>query len=314
MAGTDVAPTCISEGYTGVTKCQTCDKIIRAGTVLPPLGHTEKVVSGYAPTCSKEGLSDGKYCTVCNTTTLEQRVLETTAHAEVITQAVAPTCQSTGSTESRKCSVCGKVTLASTSIPKTGHTTVIDKAVEATCSQTGLTEGSHCLVCNATIVPQQVVAKNGNHVYPDFVTVVVSPTTSQSGSATQTCTKCNSTQTVTLDKLVSATVTKDDVYSVETDIYNAAYNNRWKMVDGNTQITADLWSSGSDWFGDEGDILTITLKQEMVLTSVKLHAAGNYTYGTVRIKDSAGNVTATKKNILVNGSAYGGDPQTTTVY
>ena len=313
VAGADVAPTCISEGYKGVVKCQTCQKVLKAGTVLAPTGHTEKVVSGYAPTCSKEGLSDGKICSVCNTTLVEQRVLETTAHAEVITQAIAPTCKSEGATESRKCSVCGKVTLASTTIPKIGHTAVTDKAVEATCSQTGLTEGSHCAVCNAVIVPQQVIAKNGNHVYPEFVTVTKNPTTSSTGSATRTCTKCNSTQTVTLDKLVSAKVTKDDVYSVETDIYNAAYNNRWKMVDGNIKITADLWSSGSDWFGDKGDILTITLKQEMVLTSVKLHAAGNYTYGTVRVKDSAGNVTASK-TVRANGSAYGGDPQTFAIY
>ena len=314
VAGQNVAPTCISEGYTGATKCSVCDKILNRGTIIPALGHTEKIVSGYAPTCSKEGLSDGKYCTTCNKTTVEQRVLNTSAHAEVVTQAVAPTCKSEGSTESRKCSVCGKVTLASTLIPKIGHTAVTDKAVEATCSQTGLTEGSHCSVCNAVIVPQQVIAKNSNHVYPEFVTVTKNPTTSSSGSATRTCTKCNSSQTVTLDKLVSKTLTKDDVYSVETDIYNVAYNNRWYMVDGNKKITADLWSSGSDWFGNTGDILTITLKQEMVLTTVKLHAAGNYTYGTVRIKDSAGNVTAVKNNIRVNGSAYGGDPQTTTVY
>lgn len=307
----NVAATCTEDGYTGATKCSVCNEIINKGTVVPAKGHTEAVLKGYEPTCSREGLSDGKYCTVCNETTFEQLVLSTTSHAEVITPAIAPTCQSVGYTESRKCSVCNKVTKESTMIPKGDHTPVVDKAVEPTCSETGLTEGSHCSVCNTTLVAQAVIAKNSNHVYPDFVTVTKSPTTSSTGSGTFTCTKCSQTETVSLPKLVFAQLTKDDVYSVETDIYNAAYDNRWKVVDGTTTVSS-IYSSG-DWFGAEGDILTITLKQEMALSNLKVYTAGNYTFGTIRVKDSSGKVTASK-TICANGAAYGGDAQEHTIY
>lgn len=307
----DVAATCISDGYKNATKCTVCNEIVNKGTIIPASGHTEIVLEGYAPTCSKQGLSDGKYCTTCKKTTFEQVVLDTINHNEIITQAIAPTCQSVGYTEGRKCSVCNKVTKESTMIPKSDHTVVIDKAVAATCSQTGLTEGSHCSVCKTTLVAQTVVAKNNNHVYPDFVTVTKQPSSSSTGTGTLTCTKCSSKTTVTLQKLTFAQLTKSDVYSITTDIYNAAYDNRWSVVDGNTNVSS-IYSSG-DWFGAKGDILTITLKQEMALSNIKVYTAGNYTFGTIRVKDSKGNVTASK-TIRADGAAYGGTAQEHTIY
>ena len=306
-----LAPTCTKVGYSGGTICDVCGEIIKKGTELKALGHNETVLAGYAPTCSKTGLTEGKHCSRCNTDTVKQMVLDKISHTEVVTPAVAPTCQNVGYTEKRQCSVCGEVTLKSEQIPKIGHTVVIDKAVPATCSATGLTEGSHCGVCNTVLSTQQVVAKNNNHVYPDFVTVTKQPTTSSAGSGTLTCTKCSNKTTVTLQKLTFAQLTKDDIYSVETDIYNVAYDGRWKVVDGNTDVSG-IYSSG-DWFGDKGDILTITLKQEMALSSIKVYTAGNWTYGTIRVKDSKGNVTASK-TVCANGAAYGGTAQEHTIY
>ena len=305
-------PTCITVGYEGGTYCSVCNKTIKTGTVIPAKGHTETVLAGYAPTCTKKGLSDGKYCKDCNLTIVAQVELDTANHNEVITAAVAPTCKSVGYTEKRQCSVCNTVTLQSTMIEKTGHIAVVDKAVAPTCTETGLTEGSHCSACNTVLVAQQKVAANGgSHVYSDFATVTKQPTTSSTGTGTLTCTKCSTKTSVTFPKLVFAQLTKDDIYSVETDIYNVAYDNRWKVVDGNTTVSS-IYSSG-DWFGNKGDILTITLKQEMALSNLKVYTAGNWTYGTIRVIDSKGNVTASK-TICAKEAAYGGTAQEHVIY
>ena len=68
-----------------------------------------------------------------------------------------------------------------------GHTEAIDPAVAATCTQPGLTQGKHCWVCDEIIVAQQLVPALG-HNYTEIVT---SPTCTQGGYTTHTCTACN---------------------------------------------------------------------------------------------------------------------------
>ena len=298
-------PTCSEYGSTGGTQCGVCGEVIDKGTLIDPLGHKEITLGGYEATCDKTGLSNGKYCTVCETMTVKQAVLDKLSHNEIVTPAVLPTCQSTGTSEKRYCSVCKQVTLESEILPIGDHTPVTDKAVEPTCSSTGLTEGSHCSVCNEEIVKQEVIPANGQHVYDGFATVTKAPSTSSSGTGTMKCSKCGSSKSITFDKLTSATLTKDDIYSIETDIYNPAYDNRWKIIDGSTS-TAGLWSPGGEWFGNVGDVLTITLNKEMTLTSLKIYLTGNSTYGALRVKDSAGNVTLSKSLKIDGGDAYGG--------
>ena len=304
-------PTCTENGVTGATYCIVCLETVSQGQLTPALGHEEITISGYAPTCKTEGLSDGKYCTRCEKTTVEQVPLDKSGHTEVITKEQAPTCQSVGYTEKRQCSVCGKVTLASQEIPKGGHTVVIDKAVAATCSSTGLTEGSHCSVCNTVIVAQTTVNKNSSHVYPEFATVTTAQSFSSSGSAKLTCTKCGSSQTITLSKLVASKLSSSDIYSIDTDPYNPAYDNRYKVVDGNKTV-ANIYSAGNDWFGNLGDVLTITLKQEIILTNLTVYAGGNFTYATIRVKDASGNTTHTK-SITVDAVTGGGTGKAFTI-
>ena len=299
------APTCDEYGINGGSHCKNCNETIVKPGLIEPLGHTEITLSGYLSTCDKTGLSDGKYCTVCKKTTVKQIVIDKEKHREIITPGVLPTCQSEGYTEKRECSVCGEVTLESKKLEKTGHSAVIDKAVEPTCSKTGLTEGSHCSVCNEVIKKQETIAKNNNHVYDGFATVTKAPTTSSSGIGTMKCSACGNTQSITFDKLTTKKLTADDIYSIETDIYNAAYDNRWKIIDGKTS-TAGLWSPGGEWFGHKGDILTITLNQEMTITALKIYLTGNATNGTLRVKDSSGKTTYTKGLYIDGGDAYGG--------
>ena len=306
-----VAPTCGQPGQVGGVYCGVCLTDIVKPTVIPALEHGELIYTqGQAATCSKTGLTDGKYCSICGTFVVKQMVIDKLSHNEVVTPRVEATCQSEGSTEKRQCTVCGEVTLKSQKIEKTGHTVIVDKAVAANCSETGLTEGSHCSVCNEVIEAQKTVNKNSNHVYGEFATVTSSPSLSSSGSGKVTCVKCGKTENITFSKLTSNKLSKDDIYSIETDQYNPAYDNRWKVVDGSTNVSS-IYSAG-DWFGNVGDVLVITLNQEMVLTDLKVYTAGNYTYATVRVKDSKGNTTL-QKSIKADGAANGGTPQTHTL-
>ena len=155
----------------------------------------------------------------------------------------------------------------------------------------------HMEVCNTVIVAQQTVAKTSVHVFEEFATVTKNPSTSGAGSGTHKCTKCGKSVSVTFDKLSSNKLTKNDVYSIETDIYNPAYDGRWRVVDGSTSVSS-IYSAG-DWFGNVGDVLTITLNKEMALTNLKIYTAGNYTTANITVKDSAGNKTLSKNYLLL---------------
>ncbi len=300
------AATCTESGLTDGVICSVCGEILVAQQETDALGHTEEILKGYASTCTENGKTDGKYCTACGEVTVAQVSLDKLNHAIVITPAVLPTCQSEGATEKRECKNCGLVTLESQVIEKTDHTVVIDKAVEPNCSENGLTEGSHCSVCLAVIVPQTVIPATGEHVFEEFAKVTKAPTTSATGTGTIACTKCSYKESITFDKLVSSKITASSIYSIESNEYNPGYVNRWKVVDGDT-ITSGYYSAGNDWFGNVGDVLTVTLNQEMYLNNMVIYVAGNYTYANVTVKDAAGNVTFQKKSVLANGGAeYGG--------
>ncbi len=307
------APTCTESGLTDGKYCAVCGEIFEAQATIAPLGHTEEILKGYASTCTENGKTDGKYCTVCGEVTVAQVSLDKLNHAIVITPSVAPTCQSEGATEKRECKNCGLVTLESQVIEKTDHTVVIDKAVEPNCSETGLTEGSHCSVCQTVIIAQTVIEATGEHVFAEFATVTKAPTASADGSGTISCTKCSYSESITLNKLTYEKLTSDDIYSIETGEYNPAYVNRWKVVDGSI-ATAGLWSPGSEWFGNKGDILTITLDSEMTVSKFVMYRTGNSTYATVRFKDAAGNLTYSVTDCANGGDVYGGNAQAKTFF
>ncbi len=295
------APTCDEPGYIGGTCCSVCNATIVKGEEIAPLGHNNVVaLKGYAPTCSKTGLTDGTHCNDCGKDPVPQQVLDKLSHNEIVTKGVAPTCQSVGYTEKRQCSVCHEITVPSVTIPKIDHTAVIDKAVAPNCSETGLTEGSHCADCGTVLIKQEMVAKTQDHVFEEFATVTKAPTTSAAGTGTHKCTKCGKSISVSFPKLTASKLTSNNVYSVETDKYNPAYDGRWKVVDGKTSVSS-IYDSG-DWFGNVGDVLVITLKQEMALTNLKIYAGSNYNFAEVRVKDSKGNVTLKKTIKVESGS------------
>ena len=107
------------------------------------------------------------------------------------------TCTEPGYTGDTYCKDCGEKISTGTAIPAKGHTEVIDEAVAATCTTPGKTEGKHCSVCNEILVAQKVIPAK-SHSWDKGV-ITTSPTCSDAGVKTYTCTVCSETKTEVLD-------------------------------------------------------------------------------------------------------------------
>ena len=107
------------------------------------------------------------------------------------------TCTEPGYTGDTYCKDCGEKIGPGTAIPAKGHIEVIDEAVAATCTTPGKTEGKHCSVCNDILVAQEVIPAKG-HSWDKGV-ITTSPTCSDAGVKTYTCTVCSETKTEVLD-------------------------------------------------------------------------------------------------------------------
>ena len=107
------------------------------------------------------------------------------------------TCTEPGYTGDTYCKDCGEKIGTGTAIPAKGHTEVIDEAVAATCTTPGKTEGKHCSVCNEVLVAQEEIPAKG-HSWDEGV-ITTSPTCSDAGVKTYTCTVCSETKTEALD-------------------------------------------------------------------------------------------------------------------
>ena len=189
-------------------------------------------------------------------------------------------------------------------VPK-GHEKIVDAGYPSTCVTHGLSDGSHCGVCGVTIEEKKELPLAENHLEYEFKKVIKEPVIGTSGSAVFACVGCGKERTEILAALKTETLKKADVYNVQANPENPAADNRWYVFDGKTD-TAGLWNPGSDWFGNVGDTLTVTLAQETVLTDLVLYCAGNWTTASVTVRDTAGKIVLQNKQIIANGSAYGG--------
>ena len=213
-----------------------------------------------------------------------------------------PKCDIRGE-EHSKCTLCGEIGIRY--INAIGHTEEIIPAVAPTCKTFGKTEGKKCSVCDALLKSQQQLPKSDDHDFSKVASVSQKPTLTQAGRATFECVNCGKTNSQALPQLISRKLTKDDIYTVEaSSIYNPAVDNVWKVFDGNTD-SAGIYAQGSDWFGDLGDVLVVTLGQEIILKELYVYVAGNWTTATVRVKNANGQ-TLISESVRANASAYGG--------
>ena len=207
----------------------------------------------------------------------------------------AATCLKKGF-DKRTCKLCNHVETRGSEAK--GHTTVIIEAVEGNCTTDGYTEGSKCSECNEVFKTPEKVPMETLHKYDKIVSVQSQPTITAEGKATFRCSLCDAKNEVTLPKLTVETLNKNDIYKITTTDYNPAVDNIWKVVDGKTS-TGGLYGPGDDWFGNIGDKLVIELGQEVVIDQLAVYVCGNYTSGTITIKNAKGQVVKTSK-ISVN--------------
>jgi|GEM_PF-305222 len=182
------APTCENAGVKTYT-CTVCNAT--KTEAIDATGHTPVEVAEQPATCTEAGHKAGKKCSVCGKTLSGMEEIPAKGHTEVIDPAVEPTCTEPGKTEGKHCSVCNEIIVAQEVIPAKGHTEVVDDAVEATCTEPGKTEGKHCSVCDKVIVAQEEIPALG-HDWGEW-TVTTSPTCTEKGEKTRTCTRCHET-------------------------------------------------------------------------------------------------------------------------
>ena len=190
-----------------------------------------------------------------------------------------------------------------------GHNKVKEGAVSATCTTTGATGRTYCTRCGETVIESVTIPATG-HSYT-FTSQSSAPTLNSAGKKEGVCTVCGDKVNESVDKLTATRITTENIYDITTNEYNPALNNIWKIFDGNI-ASSGIYSPGNDWFGNVGDVLVITLDQEMYLSSVYAYVVGNYTSANIRVKDAKGNVTASG-GVLANSNANGGDGTRTAV-
>ena len=190
------SPTCTEKGE----EKRTCNREGCNATEtrkIEALGHdwSEWTVTT-SPTCTEKG-EEKRICKRdgCNAT--ETRKIDATGHTPVDVAEQPATCTEAGHTAGTKCSVCDAILSGMEEIPATGHTEVIDAAKAPTCTETGLTEGKHCSVCHEILVAQEEIPAKG-HSWDKGV-ITTSPTCSDAGVKTYTCTVCSETKTEVLD-------------------------------------------------------------------------------------------------------------------
>ena len=124
---TAVAATCETAGKTEGSHCSVCNKVIKAQTTVPALGHnwdSGKITK--AATCTTAGTKTYT-CTRCQKTKAEE--IEAIGHKEVKDTAVAATCETAGKTEGSHCGICNTIIKEQKTIPALGHSWIKWKVV-----------------------------------------------------------------------------------------------------------------------------------------------------------------------------------------
>ena len=97
-----------------------------------------------------------------------------------------------------------------------------------------------------------------------------------------------------LDTTTGVTVTANDDNSRKDQAAN---------IFNGDKTSPGIYSAGNDWYGVNGDYITITFDQAISLQTLKAYGAGNYTTSKVTAYDEEGNEVASG-TFLFNGGAY----------
>ena len=164
-----VEATCIKDGMTKGSHCETCGTVIEEQKVVTTQGHTEdKVVT--APTCTSAGYTTYT-CSICGATRTADET-EKLTHSEEA-EVTAPTCTSDGYT-TYTCSVCGAIRIGD-KVANQGHSYDEGTVTNPTCTTAGYTTYT-CGTCGHSYHDNEVAGGHTagaavveNNVAPDCV-------------------------------------------------------------------------------------------------------------------------------------------------
>ena len=276
-----VPATCTTPGKTEGSHCSRCDAVLTAQETVPALGHSYgSYVTTTSPTCTATGIETAA-CTRCGAETT--RTIAALGHSPVTDPAVPATCTETGLTAGSHCSRCETGIKAQQEIPALGHSwgayiettpatcteageetstcsrcqatrtrsvdalghsPVTDPAVPATCTETGLTEGSHCSRCDVILTVQQEIPALG-HSWGEYVQTIA-PGCTTAGEETSTCSRCQATQTRSVDALGHSPVTDPAVPATctETGLTEGSHCSRCNTI---LTVQETVPALGHDW-------------------------------------------------------------------
>ena len=205
----NVDATCTTAGsYDTVVYCTVCGgEVSRNATTVNASGHTPGaavIENDVKATCTAEGSYDSVvYCTVCNAeisrnTTVVDKVDHKGGEA-VIENDVKATCTEGGSYDTvTYCTVCdAELSRVGTTIEALGHKAkapVVENATNATCGAEGSYDSVvYCSTCNEKLSSEHVTVDALPHTYDSEITD--SPTCTDTGIETFTCSACGDTYT-----------------------------------------------------------------------------------------------------------------------
>lgn len=156
------AVTCTTDGYTGDSVCDKCDKVVTTGEVIPATGHVEgEVVRAVEPNCEHFGYTGDTLCSVCGEVAVRGEELPMTDHVPSTERfnAWSADCVNDGYTGDVYCSVCQKYLEGGRPIPATGHTLgEPTDVIEVSCLADGYTGDRRCTICDR-LVKGETIAK-----------------------------------------------------------------------------------------------------------------------------------------------------------
>ncbi len=216
---------CLREGEKMAT-CITCGAV---KTELIPKNPHVYFYETVLPTCINVG-QKLRRCSTCATSMLVEEY-PATGHKYELKNAKPATCTTDGYTGDRVCTVCG-VTQAGTVIKKGEHNKVLIPRVEPTCTKTGLTAGEKCSVCGVVTVPQQAIPALGHSFATEF-TQDKAPTSTEPGSKSRHCIRCDAKTDVTeIPKVITLSTPTATTQVTEKGIILS-----WNAVEGAESYT-----------------------------------------------------------------------------
>lgn len=177
--------TCTTDGNTQHVICSVCETVLNQGEVIPALGHEWSVTVHTEATCTTDGSCD-RYCVRCGESDIGM-VIPASGHAFVTVSAKAPTCTQGGTTASRSCENCSLVLVESVGIEALGHDYELTSTRNATCTSDG-GKLFDCTRCTSSY--SEKINRLGHDLY---IASTTDATCTTMGLILQKCSRCSHT-------------------------------------------------------------------------------------------------------------------------